>query len=125
MKLTTNEEKVRKKLEKFPNGVKATQLTRELYMSNSTLYETLNRLETKELAFRGEHSLWYPEEPSRLTKPKMGWFEKRALRKRLERERRVNLLSRKGAAAEEKCELDEDADVVNKENEIDRKYRLL
>lgn len=64
VKLTSNEGKVRKKLEKFPNGAKAIQLQKELFMSKTTLYETLGSLEIKDLAFRGEHSLWYPAEPS-------------------------------------------------------------
>ena len=53
------------------------------------------------------------------------WLETRAERKQLERDKRINLLARKGAAAEEQCELDEDDDIVKKENEIDRKRGLL
>lgn len=66
VKLTSKEEKVRKKLEKFPHGVKATQLMRELHMTKTPLYEALNSLEIKSKAFRGEHNLWLPKpaEPS-------------------------------------------------------------
>jgi len=63
--LTSNEEKVRKKLEKFPQGVKASMLVKELYVSKTPLYDALNRLENNDLAFRGEHNLWYPQQPSK------------------------------------------------------------
>jgi predicted transcriptional regulator len=59
VKLTLNEEKVRKELVKFPNGAKAVQIMNELVMTKSPLYVALNRLEDKGLAFRGEHGLWY------------------------------------------------------------------
>ena len=60
VKLSSNEEKVRKVLEKFPNGIKARFLLIECNMSKTPLYYALNRLETNDLAFRGDHNLWYP-----------------------------------------------------------------
>lgn len=96
IKLTSNEEKVRKKLEKFPQGVKAVALKRELPISKTSLYENLNGLEMKGSAFRGKHSLWYPAPPSKnedvLPKKRFGffeWLDRRAERKRLEREKEL------------------------------------
>ena len=61
--LTLNEEKVRKILMRYPNGVKAKILLNECFISKTPLYVALNRLEEKDLAFRGNHNLWYPENP--------------------------------------------------------------
>lgn len=61
--LSLNEEKVRKELSDFPNGIKAKYLMEKLKMSKTTLYECLNSLEMKGLAYH-ENRLWYPEKPS-------------------------------------------------------------
>jgi hypothetical protein len=65
VKLTLNEEKVRKELLKFPNGAKATQIMTKVFIAKSPLYVVLNRLEENELAFRGSHGLWYPNPPKK------------------------------------------------------------
>ena len=109
VKLTSNEEKVRKKLEKFPHGVKAAQLMRGLYMKKTPLYNTLNSLEIKGKAFRGEHNLWLPEpeNPSR----KLTFLEE---------------LRREDAAEDEIMMLSEDdPDFSKKVIKIKRKYGLL
>lgn len=63
IKLTSNEEKVRKELMKFPHGVKARILIDECRITKSPMYVALNGLENKNLAYRGDHNLWYPEKP--------------------------------------------------------------
>ncbi|MHA2407287.1 MAG: hypothetical protein ACXACA_02810 [Candidatus Ranarchaeia archaeon] len=96
VKLTSNEEKVRKVLEKFPNGIKAKFLITECSMSKTPIYYALNRLETIGLAFRGDHNSWYPKSPlekdsSKTQKKGLGisdYFNKRAERKKLEAEER-------------------------------------
>jgi len=65
LKLTSNEEKVRKELLKFPNGAKATQIEAELVMTKTPLYTALHRLAEKKLAFRGYNNLWYPNPPEK------------------------------------------------------------
>jgi len=87
VKLTTNEEKVRKELLKFPNDVKARQIVKELFISKTPLYTALNCLEEKRIAFRGGHNLWYPrpiekEQPTRVDS---------SIEKRLEEIRQENL----------------------------------
>lgn len=96
VELSSNEEKVRKVLEKFPNGIKAKFLMIECSMSKTPVYDALNRLEVIGFAFRGEHNLWHPEsseEKNHLKKSKKGfgisdYLNERAERKKLEAEER-------------------------------------
>ncbi|MCW4044845.1 MAG: hypothetical protein NWE94_04940 [Candidatus Bathyarchaeota archaeon] len=91
LKLTLNEEKVRKELLKFPNGIKATQLMKQVFLKKTPLYTALNRLEKKKLAFRGAHNLWYPNPSEKEQSTKLDEF----IEKRLEAIRQANLTNPK------------------------------
>ena len=140
IKISSNEKKVRKKLEKFPHGVKVTTLERELHMSKTSIYETLNRLEIKELAFRGEHCLWYSNPPlgnesSKKSGKRFTFFKSWRLagierekneNKKVERE--ILMRERESAAILEAMFLPKDLkgyDRINIANKIKKKYGFL
>lgn len=134
-KLTSNEQKVRKKLEKFPQGTKEKTLEKELVMRKTAVYEALNGLEQNGKAFRGEHGLWYPELPSSKPTRHLGFFERRRIAA-FEKERsRVEALDqdmlkidRICAARKEKLLLPEGLkglERMEKEHEIMKKHGLL
>ena len=64
--LTYNEEKIRRVLTKFPHGVKAKIIMKDCSITKTPLYIALNRLRKNDLAFRGEHGLWYPQDPKKI-----------------------------------------------------------
>ena len=134
-KLTSNEKKVRKKLEKFPQGIKAMTLAKQLRMCKTVVYEALSGLEQNKLAFKGKYFLWFAEPPSTKSDHRLGFLEKWRLagiekeRLRLETiNEEMLFLERRCAARREKGNLPKELEGLakaEKENEIYRKYKLL
>ena len=138
VKLSPNEEKVRKILLKHPHGVRASTIASEGFMSRSPMYKALDQLETKSLAFRGGHSLWFPENPLRpdidltlnatnngkkIEKSSnqnermgfFGWWANRAEQKEKQRQQRIKLKEFRAAFILARHELR-----VNKEGKVTR-----
>jgi len=104
-------EKTYKLLLQFPNGIRITDLAKKREVQRSTIYDHLNTLELMVLAHY-ERGTAYPVTPKdKKESPKdfgfFGWLERRAERKRLEKERRILDLNIEFYALREEILMDE------------------
>ena len=101
--------KAEKLLQHFPHGITAIDFAQKFGVHRTQAYEYLNSLILQKKAHQ-EGSSFFPKDKKESSRDLgfFGWLERRAERKRLERERKILDLEVEGYALREEILMDED-----------------